>query len=368
MLVQLTSLSGRFYLSLIVTAFIVTGAHAQVLEEVVVTAQKREQQLQDVGISVTAFSGDQMKELGFTDTTEISMHTPGLQTFNFGNNAASVFVVRGVGQLDFADHQEQASAVFVDGAYNSYLGGIGFALYDIERTEVLKGPQGTLFGRNATGGVIHVITAKPTREFEAYGEVQLGEYDEYRGEFAVSGPISNTLSARVAAVKHIADGFVDNSLGQDGHDTDNTNGRLQLLWEPNEDFEVLIGGRFGTYDNNNPTYLVDRAINDNFTNNGGAITGGSDDGLTKPASAQGYADFRNGFWAGGITFVPGAFPASTPASVGCLGQGLSGFGDPHETALLPGSKQTAFGVAGPARGTKDGRSDREQYGFTGTIT
>ena len=302
----------RVGLATITATMIWSTVNAQVLEEVVVTAQKREQQLQDVGISVTAFTGEQMKELGMNNSQDLSMHTPGLQTFNFGNNAATVFVVRGVGQLDFADHQEQATAVFVDGAYNSYLGGIGFALFDVERTEVLKGPQGTLFGRNATGGVVHVITKKPTREFEAYGEVQIGERDEYRGEFAVSGPVSENLSARFAAVKHIADGYVENSLGQDGHDTDNTNGRLQFLWEPNEDLEVLVGGRFGTYDNNNPTYLVDRAINDNFANNGFPITDGTNDGRTKPASAQGYADFCNGYWGGGITFVPGAFPASTP--------------------------------------------------------
>lgn len=346
-------------------------ASAQVLEEVTVTAQKREQQIQDVGISVTAFTGEQQRALGFKSTTDISLHTPGLQTFNFGNGAGNVFVVRGVGQLDFADHQEQAVAVYTDGAYNSYLGGVGFSLFDVERIEVLKGPQGTLYGRNATGGVVNVVTKKPTREFESYFEAQFTEYNGYRGEFAVSGPLTETLSARFAGVKDKADGWVENALGEDGHDIDNTNARFQVMWEPREDLEVLFGANFGVYDNNNPTYATERAISDNFVNNGGPITGGADDGLTKPPpSAQAYADFCDGFWAAG------GFPVNAPNNVGCLnffGIGNHQFSNGLYDVFIPEyGTQLPPGV--PSAGAYGngfapiGHSDREQYGITGTVT
>ena len=370
MTVQQTASSTRNVLTASLLAFTVTGASAQVLEEVVVTAQKREQQLQDVGIAVTAFTGDQQRALGFKSSTDISLHTPGLQTFNFGNGAGNVFVVRGVGQLDFADHQEQAVAVYTDGAYNSYLGGVGFALYDVERVEVLKGPQGTLYGRNATGGVVNVITAKPTREFESYFETQFTEFDGYRGEWAVSGPLTDTISARFSGVKDKADGWVDNRLGEDGHDIDNTNARLQVMWEPREDLEVLIGANFGTYDNNNPTYVTQRGISDNSAQNGFPITGALEDGLSKPPpSAQAYADFCNGFWGNA-----GAFSPAISENFGCLqlfGIGNHKFSDSARTVEVPiYGQQLPAGVpfAGAYAQPPIGHSDREQYGITGTVT
>ncbi len=338
-----------------------TTINAAVLEEVTVTAQKREQQLQDVGIAVTAFTGEQQRALGFTSSLELEMHTPGLRSFHYGNGAGSVMVVRGVGQLDFADHQEQASAVFHDGAYNSYLGGVSFALYDIDRIEVLKGPQGSLFGRNATGGVVHMLTKRPTREYEGYAEFQGAEFDNFRGEMAISGPLTDTLSARFSAVKDKADGYVKNSLGEDGHDKDNTNARLQFLWQPSDDLEVHFKARFGTYDNNNPTYIADRGIihNDALT---GPITGGLNDGLARvPTAAEGqqYADFCDQYWASG------GFSPTAPTTLNCLGTTMPGFDSTHDIAISPYTQQA---LASTGNGTKDGRSDREQYGFGGTIT
>ena len=102
--------------------------HAQLLEEVIVTAQKREQSIQDVGISVTAFNGEQIKQLGFTSTQEIDQHAPGLMVTDYGNGVTTVFTVRGSSQLDFADHQEAPVAVYLDGAYNSYLSRRGIFL------------------------------------------------------------------------------------------------------------------------------------------------------------------------------------------------------------------------------------------------
>jgi iron complex outermembrane receptor protein len=135
-----------------------------VLEEIVVIAQKREQNLQDVGISVTAFSGDQLRALGMEDTTDLETQIPGLLIGEYGGAGATTTLnIRGVAQLDFADHQESPNAVYVDGTYVSFIGGVNVSMFDLERVEVLRGPQGTLFGRNATGGLIHLITKKTNR-------------------------------------------------------------------------------------------------------------------------------------------------------------------------------------------------------------
>ena len=235
-------------------------AHAVVLEEVIVTAQKREQSIQDVGISITAFSGEQIKQLGFTSTQEIDQQTPGLMVTDYGNGVTTVFTVRGSSQLDFADHQEPPVAVYLDGAYNSYLSGVGFMFYDLERIEVLRGPQGTLFGRNATGGLVQLITAKPTREFEAYVELTGGEYGKRRFEGAVSGPITDTVSGRLSLFFDHDDGFIENRIGDDLLNTDNQSGRAQLLFEPNEDVSLLISGRWAIDDVNGQGYSVTQAV------------------------------------------------------------------------------------------------------------
>ncbi len=141
-------------------------APAQMLEEITVTAQKREQSMQDVGISVTSYSGDQMKALGVTNTVEISDQVPGLAMISFSPNL-TVFNIRGVSQNNFTDNLEAPVAVYVDDVYMASMNGINAQLFDIDRVEVLRGPQGTLFGRNVTGGAVLMNTKKPGEELEA---------------------------------------------------------------------------------------------------------------------------------------------------------------------------------------------------------
>ncbi len=195
-----TKISSIFIFNSILFAalFFMMSVPAAVLEEVVVTAQKREQSLSDVGISVTAFTGEQMKALGISSTQDIDNQTPGLIVTDFGGGTTTVFTMRGAGQLDFNDQQEGPVAVYIDGAYNSYLAGVGFNFYDLERVEVLRGSQGTLFGRNATAGLVHIISAKPTEEHEGYVELTGGEYGQFKAEGAVSGPLSDSLMGRVS--------------------------------------------------------------------------------------------------------------------------------------------------------------------------
>ncbi len=173
-------------------------AQGTALEEVIVTAQKREQSIQDVGIAITAFSAEQMRTFAFVSNTELAAFTPGVHIS--GNNAGQTqqFTIRGVTQNDFADLHEGPNAVYVDDAYIATSQGQMFANFDMERVEVLKGPQGTLFGRNATGGLVHFITARPTDEFEGFVDASYGSYDSVRFEGAVSGPLSDTVRGRLA--------------------------------------------------------------------------------------------------------------------------------------------------------------------------
>lgn len=161
--------------TLAIGTFTSTPSFAQgVLEEIIVTAQKREQSAQDVGIAITAFTGEQMKTLGFNESIDVANMTPGVHTGGSIAGQTTLFTIRGVTQNDFTDSVESPVAVYVDEGYIAMGQGQQFALFDIERVEIAKGPQSTLFGRNATGGVIHYITAKPTRDFETFVDVTYG--------------------------------------------------------------------------------------------------------------------------------------------------------------------------------------------------
>ena len=210
------------------------------MEEIVITAQKREQNLQDVGIAVTAFSGDQIKQLGFTDAVDLVAQTPGLNVARPGAGAVNAFSIRGVTQNDFASVHEAPVSVYVDEAYISQSIVSNVSMFDLERVEVLRGPQGTLFGRNATGGLLHFVTAKPSQEFEAFVEAQVGEQGRRRVEAAIGGGLSDTVSARFSAVYNESDGLIKNRIGKDGQAADDSAVRLQVLFEPRDDLNILL--------------------------------------------------------------------------------------------------------------------------------
>ncbi len=168
------------------------------LEEVVVMAQKRVQDAQDISISVSAFSGNQIEQLGMTDTTQIIQQVPALQINAWSPNV-TIFNLRGISQNNFQDNLEAPVAVYIDDAYMGSLNGISGQLFDVERVEVLRGPQGTLFGRNATGGLIHYISQGATNdEFNGHLKVGIGSYDRYSTEVAIGGALSDGVRVRLA--------------------------------------------------------------------------------------------------------------------------------------------------------------------------
>ncbi|WP_421729607.1 TonB-dependent receptor [Brevundimonas sp.] len=211
------------------------------IEDIVVTATRREANVQDIGIAVTAISGEQLTQMGVRDSTDLAAVTPGLQfTAPGGSPVAGLISIRGVSQNDFAGHIEPANAFYVDEVYQPSSASSVQQLYDLSRVEVLKGPQGTLFGRNATGGLIHVLTNQPSQEFGGFVDLTAGSFDQRRVEAAVGGPLSDTVSARLAVLKDEHDGYIRNSIGPDINNDDTIAGRLQVKITPSDALTINL--------------------------------------------------------------------------------------------------------------------------------
>ena len=209
------------------------------LAEIVVTAQKREQNLQDVGTSVTAFDANSLQHLGLKDVTSVTGQVPGLQFNQFGATV-TIYNLRGVSQNDFSDHQEAPVAVYADDAYIASTGALAGSLFDMQRVEVLRGPQGTLFGRNATGGLIQYISNQPTDTLDGYIDVSGGNLEHIDTEGAIGGPLTDTLSGRAAFATNHHEGYITNSLGGRINDQRQYAARLQLKWKLAENGEIRL--------------------------------------------------------------------------------------------------------------------------------
>jgi iron complex outermembrane receptor protein len=243
----------------------VTQEEAEEGAAIVVTAQKRTQNIQDVPISITALGANDLAQRGTLDTDTLSAAVPSLQISNLGAQGIAIFTIRGVSQNDFSDQNEAPNAIYVDGAYRSFIGAAGFTMFDVDRVEVLRGPQGTLYGRNATGGLVHVINRQPTRTFEAYAEVEGGERNLIEARGAVSGPLSQDIQARLSLATKHNDGYVRNiATGERQGGANNWSGRLQLRVAPEEsDSSLLVSGHYSKDDVTGATiYDNKRAIID----------------------------------------------------------------------------------------------------------
>lgn len=201
------------------------------LEEIVVTAQFREQSVQDVPISITAITSAELEAANIFDATSLALNTPGFSYGEFAPGQA-LLSIRGVSSADDSAGLDNSVALFLDGVYIGRGAGINFDLFDLERIEVLKGPQGTLFGRNAIGGAISVVTSKPTKELEGKVSATVGNEGILRYQGLISGPLSENLSGKLVINQREHDGFVENVLrGIDVQDEDQLTVRGQLLWE-----------------------------------------------------------------------------------------------------------------------------------------
>ncbi len=220
------------------------------LEEIIVTAARREQSLQDLAASVTAFTSEDLNKLRVLQPADLAEQTPGLLTKYGPNGLATVgFYMRGVGINDFTGTVDPSVGIYVDEVFQPTPDMLNFAVFDTERVEVLKGPQGTLYGRNSTGGAINFITAKPTAEPEGYIRAEYSSYQTGAFTGAASGPISPELQGRLAfryqnsssSSGYSYNRFTQNHLGKNNV----TAIRGQLKWLPSDDFEARLSYGYG---------------------------------------------------------------------------------------------------------------------------
>ena len=248
------------------------------LEEVVVTARKTAESLQDTPISVTALSGDRLEDMGLSRITKLQNVTPNLVFQNSpsysgaGNNAA--VYIRGVGQKDFIPTIDPGVGIYVDEVYLGRSAGAVLDMIDIQQVEILRGPQGTLFGKNTIGGAISITTTKPNEEFGGKFDIKVGTDERRNVRGVLNVPLSDTLFARGSFGSLKQDGYVtrpfdDKDLGNQ----DTLMGRLALRWAPSDTFTADLSFDYYDDESNGPALLVTRV--DEFPQSAGAIPGGN---------------------------------------------------------------------------------------------
>src|SRR3989344_3076123 len=203
---------------------------AGVVEEIVVTAQRRAESLQDVPVTVTAFGAETVQEARIREVQDVAGLTPGLQFDAFPASQPRI-AIRGVGSSDRGAAGDPSAARVLDEIYIGRPAAVAFDAFDVERIEVLKGPQGTLFGRNVVGGAINIVTARPQLgAFDAGAEVTVGNYERLEGAAMVNAPFAQGNAAvRFSGAWRTHDGYVRNTFtGDRMEDQDTRTGRISL--------------------------------------------------------------------------------------------------------------------------------------------
>ncbi len=220
------------------------------IEEVVVTATRRETGLQDTPIAITALSGLDLDEGGMTDLRNIALETPSM--FIGGNDGFGSYSVniRGIGSLAIGVGAEEGVGVYVDGVYQGKPYGSVFEFAGIERIEVLRGPQGTLYGRNATGGAINIVSSEPSHDFHSTADVQITEFDGLRFRGTATGSlVGNKLGGSIAIARSTRDGYANNPVREeDVYDKQQNFLSGALRWTPSDRTKVILRSYFGNTD------------------------------------------------------------------------------------------------------------------------
>ncbi|MBP7340623.1 TonB-dependent receptor, partial [Niveispirillum sp.] len=224
-----------------------------VLEEIIVTAERRSTNLQDTPIAITALTAEDLREKGVVDLKGVADATPNFQMTTSGNgsggsNFAQLFI-RGVGQPDFIITKDPAVGIYIDGVYLARAPGAVLELLDIERVEVLRGPQGTLFGKNTSGGALNITTKAPSDDFGGVAELRVGNYGRMDVGGSVNVPlVEDKLALRVSALSRDQDGYYKRLLPsadgtkRNGNDVNVRSGRATLAWTPTDSLQVTLSG------------------------------------------------------------------------------------------------------------------------------
>jgi len=234
------------------TALIAISAHAEdaaaptsaTLAEVVVTAQHRTENVQKIPLSITAIGGENLAKAGVSSADGLSNLVPSVHIATDPGGSTQI-AIRGIGSTQVDEEGDPAAAFHLDGVYLARAQSFSTAFFDIDRVEVLRGPQGTLYGRNATAGSINVIPNKPVDHFEGAAAVDVGDYSTINTFGMINAPLTDTLAVRTAFQTQKHDAYANNSPGADTMDADSQAARLQVLWRPTSNFSWLVGVDYG---------------------------------------------------------------------------------------------------------------------------
>ena len=228
------------------------------VEDLVVTAQRRSENIRDVPFAVTAVNQETLAEVaaGGGDILSMSARVPSLQVESSNGRYAPRFYIRGLGNVDFDFNASQPVSVVLDEVVLENVFLKGFPLFDVQQLEVLRGPQGTLFGRNTPAGVVKIDTVKPSNQFGGFGSVAVGNLGSVRAETGVTIPLSDTLQVRLAGLWNHRDDWVDNMYdapfvdrnGKDLGNFDDVAGRVHVAWAPTDKFSALLTLQARDYD------------------------------------------------------------------------------------------------------------------------
>ncbi|KAF1054356.1 MAG: Pesticin receptor [Stenotrophomonas maltophilia] len=228
------------------TATASTTGNGEQLDTVVVTAQRKQESAQKIGVAVTPLSGDELTKRGVTSINQLGSEVPSLEIQSPYGNGTPNFRIRGIGFSDYVDNVSPAVGVYVDEVAQPIVSMTQGALFDLERVEVLRGPQGTLYGRNTTGGAINFITKKPTDKFEGNFTTNYESYNDVRTQGYVSGPLNDKLRGRLSWFTEDGGAWQKNvNTGQKLGDKDMKYFRGQLEWDATDNLLVSLQAHYG---------------------------------------------------------------------------------------------------------------------------
>jgi iron complex outermembrane receptor protein len=326
------------------------------LDDVIVTAQKRSENIQEVPVSVATMGGEKLDALfaGGEDVLALSSRVPGLFVESSNGRAAPRFYIRGLGNTDFDLAASQPVSVIMDDVVMENVVLKSTPIFDVEQVEVLRGPQGTLFGRNTTAGIVKFDSVKPSQTFKANGTVTYGSYGSWTAEGGVGGPlVEGKLAGRIAVLGQHRDNYIDNTFT---HVKDALGGydeyaiRGQLLWTPTENLSVLLNAHNRTLDGTAAIFRANiltkgsNKINGNFDRDSVFYNGGANN----PQKYDGNGEsIKVDYDFGGATLTSiSAYETTNGYSRGDIDGGVAGTGP----GFIPFDSDT-----------KDGIDDLDQY-------
>ena len=264
-------------------------------DEVIVTARKRQESVQDTPIAITAFSGESLEARGITSISEVGKISPNVNYQNNpvagGSSSVATVYIRGIGQRDFLGTIDNGSGFYIDDVIVARTVGAVVDLLDVERVEVLRGPQGTLFGRNNVGGAIKLHTKKPSREAGGYVDATYGTDNLIRLKGTFDAPMGDNAAFKLSALFGSQDGYVDRPAGGDLGNQKVFAVRGAWLWEPTDNLEVLLSADASKEDDNGPAFTL------------------ADAGVLAP---NGFPGFYNNLNTGGVCAYPGGISSTNP--------------------------------------------------------